>query len=75
MSAGEQSHGMQQRRRRRLIFGDDIPNTPAAIAPLKTGHTHLDQMREKYNFDFETETPLPGRYEWIKVDPDQAHGP
>ncbi|KAG9136122.1 hypothetical protein Leryth_003749 [Lithospermum erythrorhizon] len=24
---------------------------------------------EKYNFDFKNETPLPGRYEWVKVEP------
>ncbi|XP_043478238.1 cyclin-dependent kinase inhibitor 2-like isoform X3 [Leptopilina heterotoma] len=28
---------------------------------------HLEQAKEKWNFDFEKEKPLPGNYQWIKV--------
>lgn len=27
-----------------------------------------EEMSHKYNFDFSTETPLPGRYEWERVE-------
>lgn len=27
-----------------------------------------EQQRHRWNFDFETETPLPGRYQWVRVD-------
>lgn len=28
------------------------------------------QAKRRWNFDFENEVPLPGRYEWVKIDLD-----
>lgn len=30
----------------------------------------FQQAKERWNFDFETETPLPGKYVWVKLDKD-----
>ena len=27
-----------------------------------------EQAKQRWNFDFEKEQPLPGRYEWVKLD-------
>lgn len=29
------------------------------------------QAKERWNFDFKNDMPLPGRYEWIKIDSDR----
>ncbi|XP_032677798.1 cyclin-dependent kinase inhibitor 1-like isoform X2 [Odontomachus brunneus] len=31
---------------------------------------NLENAKEKWNFDFENEVPLSGRYEWVKLDRD-----
>ena len=32
-----------------------------------------EQQKRRWNFDFMTETPLPGRYEWIRTDCSNGH--
>lgn len=29
---------------------------------------NIAQCKRRWNFDFEKEEPLPGRYEWVKLD-------
>lgn len=31
---------------------------------------HREEAKKRWNFDFEKEVPLPGNYEWVKLDPD-----
>ncbi|XP_074581251.1 cyclin-dependent kinase inhibitor 4-like [Curcuma longa] len=33
-----------------------------------TEQHHQQNLKEKYNFDFVNENPLPGRYEWVRAD-------
>ncbi|XP_020584844.1 cyclin-dependent kinase inhibitor 5-like [Phalaenopsis equestris] len=47
----------------------NIPN-PREIEEFFAGTEHLQQKKfmEKYNFDPLNDFPLPGRYEWVKLD-------
>ena len=62
--------------RRKLIFDDneESPNKPPSPPPK---HNHMvyeetigdlvRQKSQKWNFDFENGTPVPGPYEWVEV--------
>ncbi|GIX67028.1 uncharacterized protein CDAR_41211 [Caerostris darwini] len=32
-----------------------------------------EEQRLRWNFDFQTETPLPGRYQWVRSDEANGH--
>lgn len=43
-------------------------------ATLRAADQQLsEQQKRRWNFDFLTETPLPGRYEWIRTDCSNGH--
>lgn len=55
---------------RRLFSHDDRP--PLASNSQFLNHLRKDlekRDRERWNFDFRTEMPLPGRYNWVPVGP------
>ncbi|PHT32800.1 hypothetical protein CQW23_29137 [Capsicum baccatum] len=51
--------------------GRDIPPTTRDMNDFFAGPEEKQQREfiEKYNFDPVNEKPLPGRYEWVKIDP------
>lgn len=43
-------------------------------ATLRAADQQLsEQQKRRWNFDFLTETPLPGRYEWVRTDCSNGH--
>lgn len=48
--------------------GPQNPSLRAADAEMR------EEQRLRWNFDFETETPLPGRYQWVPVDTRTRNG-
>ncbi|KAF2882340.1 hypothetical protein ILUMI_23824 [Ignelater luminosus] len=72
MANESSSNGTQANR---SLFQDDNPeqsnqeteeNAVNAIAELLKDHAA--EAREKWNFDFENETPLEGEWEWEKME-------
>ncbi|KAG8196914.1 hypothetical protein JTE90_027618 [Oedothorax gibbosus] len=55
---------------RRLFLGSpDVPAIPAELSKEAR-----DEQRLRWNFDFMTETPLPGRYQWERAVPPTNNG-
>lgn len=53
----------------RKLFADDAPAPrPSRADFLGTLQTQMrKEASDRWNFDFQTETPLPGRYQWVPV--------
>ena len=55
---------------RRCLFGapDEEQADQMATAMQEEMKNQAEEMKQKYNFDFENETPLEGRYQWEKAE-------
>lgn len=72
--------GVKLRSVRRRLFQDDDneqqTNLNSAVQEnvanylFEEARRSRENARERWNFDFEKEEPLPGRYEWVKLDRD-----
>ncbi|GFX15592.1 uncharacterized protein TNCV_2130801 [Trichonephila clavipes] len=52
---------------RKLFANDSTDRTdPSAFLKRMDAELHMRNMK-RWNFDFQTETPLPGRYKWVPV--------
>ncbi|XP_012282474.1 uncharacterized protein DDB_G0283697 isoform X2 [Orussus abietinus] len=68
--------GFRSRNVRRRLFADDEGGQdggPGEEDNLKNQlneeiKRHRDEAKKRWNFDFEKEKPLPGRFEWTKLD-------
>ncbi|CAD1479805.1 unnamed protein product, partial [Heterotrigona itama] len=61
--------------RRRLFEDDGDEETPRSSAVednanyiLEEARKNRENAKQRWNFDFENEEPLPGRYEWVRLD-------
>ncbi|XP_044002572.1 cyclin-dependent kinase inhibitor 1-like isoform X2 [Aphidius gifuensis] len=74
----DETRALKHRNVRRKLFVDDEEsssgnNQRGAIDNeanyfVENAKENLEKAKERWNFDFEKEEPLPGRYEWIKGD-------
>lgn len=54
----------------RRLFADDAPVARSSSAVLRDLQAGIEkEAKERWNFDFRTGTPLPGRYQWEPVNP------
>lgn len=54
----------------RKLFTDDAPQPAQRSNLLGTLQAQMQkEASDRWNFDFRTETPLPGRYQWVPVRP------
>ncbi|XP_015912079.1 cyclin-dependent kinase inhibitor 1 isoform X2 [Parasteatoda tepidariorum] len=49
---------------RKIFFDENFKVTPFPEASEEV----IEQQKQKWNFDFQTETPLPGRYLWLRTE-------
>ncbi|XP_076619305.1 uncharacterized protein LOC143340841 isoform X2 [Colletes latitarsis] len=68
--------------RRRLFQDDEVDNEGdsgrrsgvednLANCFFEEARKNRENAKQRWNFDFEKEEPLPGRYEWVKLDRDR----
>lgn len=72
--------GAKLRTVRRRLFQDDENDRQASLDSVmhenvanylfEEARRTRENAKERWNFDFEKEEPLPGRYEWVKLDQD-----
>ncbi|XP_076175820.1 uncharacterized protein LOC143151005 isoform X2 [Ptiloglossa arizonensis] len=73
--------GRRRSVRRRLFQDEEPDNEPEserrsgvednlANCFLEEARKNRENAKQRWNFDFEKEEPLPGRYEWVKLDRD-----
>ncbi|XP_043509806.1 cyclin-dependent kinase inhibitor 1B-like isoform X1 [Frieseomelitta varia] len=69
--------GRRLRNARRRLFEDDdddetVRNSGVedniANCIFEEARKNRENAKQRWNFDFEKEQPLPGRYEWVKLD-------
>ncbi|XP_043253186.1 cyclin-dependent kinase inhibitor 2-like isoform X3 [Colletes gigas] len=71
--------GRRLRNVRRRLFQDDEVDTGRrsgiednlANCFFEEARKNRENAKQRWNFDFEKEEPLPGRYEWVKLDQDR----
>ncbi|KFM62944.1 hypothetical protein X975_06507, partial [Stegodyphus mimosarum] len=54
----------------RKLFACEAPAADRSRLLRRMEEQIRKQDSERWNFDFTTETPLPGRYQWVKVSPE-----
>lgn len=61
----------------RRLFADDLSNAlPSPSEFLGRLREDIEKKdKERWNFDFRTETPLPGRYQWVPLRPGAESAP
>ncbi|KAK9295528.1 hypothetical protein QLX08_010172 [Tetragonisca angustula] len=73
----DKEDGKKLRNARRKLFEDDdddetVRNSGVedniANCIFEEAKKNLENAKQRWNFDFEKEQPLPGRYEWVKLD-------
>ncbi|XP_043280386.1 cyclin-dependent kinase inhibitor 1-like isoform X2 [Venturia canescens] len=68
-------------RRRLFVDADENEGHGQGLSENRTNEffedarNNLEQAKERWNFDFVTETPLPGNYVWVKLDKDGKEVP